>query len=564
MRLLLSSALLTLSLLVLPTLSAAVAPAVAAVPVAPASLWVPDDGKGNYKNPVLFADYSDPDAIRVGNDYYLVSSSFSHVPGLPILHSRDLVNWTLINHALPTLDYAGVPPGHFAVPRHGEGVWAPAIRFHDGKFLIYFPDPDFGLYVTSATDPAGVWSKPVLIKAGKGLIDPCPFWDDDGQAYLVHGWAKSRSGISNQLTLLKLDRTGTKTLDAGTVIIDANKLTGWRTLEGPKLYKRKGWYYLFAPAGGVTEGYQAVFRSKSLYGPWENRTVLEQGKTDVNGPHQGAWVDTPTGENWFLHFQDRGPYGRVVHLQPMAWRADDWPVMGSAVGTNQLKGEPLLAHAKPAGPSAPSAVPATSDEFNGLKLGQQWQWQANPRGQFFSLQATPGSLRLACVPTPGAGLYNAPQLLLQKFPGPEFTVTTKLTFGAAGEATGEEAGLVIFGYSYAWVGVRHQADGLKLVHVVHADANAKGTENEVESVAMTSSTVYLRVSVKTGAQCTFAYSLDGKKFTTVGEAFPATVGRWVGAKVGLFAARPDTADTAGKPSVGYADFDWFRVSPLIP
>src|SRR5207248_1017753 len=158
---------------------------------------------------------------------------------------------------------------------------------------------------------------------------PCPFWDDDGQAYLIHGWAKSRAGISNLLTLLKLDASAAKPIDEGQVIIDANKLEGWRTLEGPKLYKRGGYYYVFAPAGGVTEGYQAVFRSKNILGPYESRIVLEQGKSPVNGPHQGAWVDTPSGENWFLHFQDKGPYGRVVHLQPMSWRDDGWPAMGT-------------------------------------------------------------------------------------------------------------------------------------------------------------------------------------------------------------------------------------------
>jgi beta-xylosidase len=545
-----------------------------------AAPWTPDRGDGSYQNPVLFADYSDPDAVRVGEDYYLVSSSFNHVPGLPILHSKDLVNWTLINHALPTLSYAeSTSPGHFSEPHHGEGVWAPAIRYHDGRFWIYFPDPDFGIYVTTAKDPAGQWTAPVLVKGGKGLIDPCPLWDDDGQLYLVHGWAKSRSGINNQLTLHKLSPDGGKVIDEGKVIIDANKLQGITTLEGPKLYKRNGWYYVFAPVGGVTQGTQAIFRSKTLFGAWENRIVLAQGKTAVNGPHQGAWVDTAAGENWFLHFQDRGPFGRVVHLEPMTWRDDGWPAMGTAAASGSELGEPVITYRKPAGATASIAVPATSDEFSGPELALQWQWQANPKPAYFSLSSVRGSLRLACWPAPASGsLYLAPQLLLQKFPGPAFTATTKLTLQSG--RVGDEAGLIVFGYSYAWIGLRRTESGLQLVQMIHPDANGRGIQREAASVAVKSGVAYLRVSTDTGGRCRFAYSLDGEKFQAVGEELQSTVGRWVGAKVGIFAAKAEPPGGAGALQVqsapkvnrtsvasaegGQADFDWFRVSPLVP
>src|SRR6187455_681887 len=148
-------------------------------------VWVSDLGNGNFKNPVLNADYSDPDAIRVGNDFYLVSSSFEDIPGLPVLHSYDLVNWTIIGHALKRQP----PYDHFSTPRHGNGVWAPAIRYHNGEFYIYYPDPDFGIYLIKAKDMAGTWSEPILVYPGKGIIDPCPLWDDGGQAYLVHAFA---------------------------------------------------------------------------------------------------------------------------------------------------------------------------------------------------------------------------------------------------------------------------------------------------------------------------------------------------------------------------------------
>ena len=547
----------------------------AASPVA--APWVPDQGDGTYKNPVLFADYSDPDAIRVGDDYYLTASSFLAAPGLPILHSKDLVNWTIINHV-----FAAQPPTeHFSKPRHGQGVWAPAIRHHGGKFWIFYPDPDFGIYVTTATDPAGQWSEPHLLKAGKGLIDPCPLWDDDGRLYLIHGWARSRAGIANLLTLHELTADGSKVLDAGknvqttdgkandigTIIIDANKLSGWNTLEGPKFYQRDGWYWVFGPAGGVATGYQAVFRSKHIRGPYEARIVLDQGSTVINGPHQGAWVDTPSGEHWFLHFQDRGPFGRVVHLQPMVWRDDGWPVMGvDADGDG--KGEPVLTHRKPdVGRTYPVAVPQTSDEFNAPKLGLQWQWNANPQAGWASLTARTGSLRLASVPAPATrndgspaptSIYDAPNFLLQKFSAPEFTVTTVLTFAPA--ADGEMAGLAVFGYNYAVLGLRRTGAETRLVLRVNVGADKPGAqEREVASVTAHPGPVFLRVTVDTKAVCHFAYSSDNVTFTPLGEPFQATVDRWIGAKFGVIATA-----APGATQTGHADFDWFRVTTLLP
>ncbi len=529
------------------------------------SPWVSDLGDGTYKNPVLFADYSDPDAIRVGDDYYLVSSSFLAAPGLPILHSKDLVNWRIINHV-----FAQQPPvEHFSRPRHGQGVWAPAIRHHDGKFWITYPDPDFGIYLTTATDPAGEWTPPLLIKAGKGLIDPCPFWDNDGQLYLIHGWAKSRAGISNLLTLHQLSPDGTKVLDAGEVIIDGNKIPHWNTLEGPKLYQRHGYYYVFAPSGGVATGYQAVFRSKNIRGPYEYRTVLDQGGTAINGPHQGAWVDTPRGEDWFLHFQDLGVYGRVVHLQPMVWH-DDWPVIGSDPDGDG-KGEPVLVHQKPAvGRSYPAIEPQTSDEFPNDRLGLQWQWNANPRPDWSSLSARPGFLRLRSVPAPPTrndgspapnSIYDAPNFLLQKFPAPGFTATTVLEFTPAAE--GETAGLVVFGYDYAILGLRRTAACMRLVLIVNAAANKPGAEeHEAEGVDAKSGPVYLRVTVEPVGQdaiCRFSYSLDNRVFTLIGTPFKASVDRWIGAKVGLIATAPSSA-----VKYGNADFDWFRMTPRLP
>lgn len=515
-------------------------------------VWVADNGDGTYKNPVLHADYSDPDAVRVGDDYYLTSSSFEDIPGLPILHSKDLVNWTLIGHALKRQP----PFDHFSIPQHGGGVWAPAIRHHNGEFYIYYPDPDFGIYVIKAKDAAGPWSDPVLVEGGKGLIDPCPLWDDDGNVYLVHAYAGSRAGIKSVIVVKKMNKEGTKILDAGVLVYDGHELDP--TIEGPKFYKRNGYYYIFAPAGGVSTGWQLVLRSKNLYGPYERKVVMDQGATPINGPHQGAWVTTPAGEHWFLHFQDKEAYGRVVHLQPMKW-VNDWPVIG-VDNDGDGKGEPVLVYKKPnTGKTYPIATPAESDEFNGKSPGLQWQWMANPKATWSFMNTTAGTLRLFSdkLPDSAKNLWFAPNVLLQKFPSEEFTVTTRLVFRPNTRLENERTGLTVMGLSYAGLALKSTKEGLWLVHLSCPEADKGKAEKETRITKLANgATVYLRVNVSKGGQCRFSYSLDGKQFTEAGDVFKAEVGRWIGAKVGIFCTR----DTQTNDS-GYADFDWFRIEP---
>jgi beta-xylosidase len=531
----------SLLLLLLPVCAPAQAPYVSKV-------WVADGGNGTYKNPVLNADYSDPDAIRVGDDYYLVSSSFEDVPGLPILHSKDLVNWTIIGHALPRL----VPLSHFSVPRHGEGVWAPSLRFHKGRFYLYYPDPDFGIYLLTATDPAGPWSEPVLVEGGKGLIDPCPLWDDDGRAYLVHGFAGSRAGIKSVIAVKRLSADGTKTLDAGVLVYDGHETDP--TIEGPKFYKRNGYYYIFAPAGGVPTGWQLVLRSKSIYGPYERKVVMDQGKTPVNGPHQGAWVTTQTGEDWFLHFQDKEAYGRVVHLQPMKW-LHDWPVIGTDADGDG-KGEPVLTYRKPnAGRQWPVATPVESDEFNGAKLGLQWQWMANPRPTWHYPYPAKGMLRLYSERADSArNLWESGNILLQKFPADRFTATTKIHFEPNPKLEGERCGLVIMGLSYAGIGLKQTGSGMQLVRFDAPDAGKGRPDTETVLLASVGPDITLRVRVADGGLCAFSYSLDGQVFTPIDGVFTARVGKWKGAKMGVFCSRATTTNDSG-----WADIDWFRV-----
>ena len=506
-------------------------------------VWVADNGDGSYHNPVINADYSDPDVIRVGADYYLVASSFDAVPGLPILHSKDLVNWTIIGHAL----HRQPPFEHFSTTQHGNGVWAPSIRFHKGAFYIYYPDPDFGIYVTRAKNISGPWTDPVLVEAGKGLIDPCPLWDDkDGQAYLVHAFAGSRAGIKSVLVVKKMNAGGTQVIDEGVMVYDGHELDP--TIEGPKFYKRNGYYYIFAPAGGVSTGWQLALRSKNVYGPYERKVVMDQGTSAVNGPHQGGWVTSVKGEDWFIHFQDKNAYGRVVHLQPMVWK-NDWPVIGMDKDGDG-KGEPVMQYRKPA-PGA-VATPQESDEFNG-SIGLQWQWQANPKNTWAFI--TPkGTLRLFSdlVPDTAVNYWGAPNLLMQKFPAEEFTAVAKMEFKP--RLDGEKAGLIIMGMDYAYISLVKKADGIYLVQAVCKQADKKGQEKETVIGRFNANIIYLKVKVDRNAVCNFSYSENGNDYKDVGGSFTAQPGRWIGAKLGVFCTRLTRTNDSG-----YADFDWVRV-----
>jgi len=508
-------------------------------------VWVSDNGDGTYKNPILHADYSDPDAIRVGDDYYMTASSFNCIPGLPILHSKDLVNWELVNYALqkqPPFDV-------FDSPQHGNGVWAPCIRYHNNEFYIYYPDPDYGIYMIKTKDPKGLWSNPILIKEGKGLIDPTPLWDDDGKAYLGFAFAGSRAGVKSMLMVCTMNPEGTLANDDAVMVLDGH--FDEATVEGPKLYKRNGYYYIFAPAGGVPTGWQTVMRSKNIFGPYEKRKVMDQGKSPINGPHQGAWVDTPKGEDWFFHFQDKGAYGRIVHLQPMKW-VNDWPVIGID-NDNDGKGEPVLTYKKPnVGKTYPIMTPPDSDEFNSPKLGLQWQWHANAQ-VYWGLPTSMGYYSLFCRPMPekAVNLFDVPNILLQKFPSNEFTTTTKMTFNARFD--GESIGLVIMGLDYSMLKVKQKNGELFISQVVCKNADKKAVETETQAVKLDNKTFYLQTKVKEGGICSFFYSIDGENFKSLGEDFKSREGKWIGAKIGLTALREGKINDAGS-----VDIDWFR------
>ena len=522
-------------------------------------VWHPDNGNGTYTNPVINADYSDPDVCvgPSGEDYYMTASSFQCVPGLPILHSRDLVNWEIVGHALEKL-YDGNErlTEHFSTPQHGNGVWAPSIRYHNGEYYIYWGDPDFGVMMVKTKDPSGKWSQPVCVISGQGYIDTCPLWDEDGRCYLVNGWANSRAKFASVFTVRELSADGTKVIGQPVIVFDGNG-TENRTCEGPKFYKRDGWYWIMCPAGGVPTGFQLAMRSKSPYGPYEYKIVLAQGKTAINGPHQGGWVHTKYGEDWFLHFQDKEAYGRVVHLQPVDWNSG-WPVMGK-------KGEPVTTYKKPESSSTLISNPVESDEFNTPTLGLQWQWQAN-YDEKYGVPTAFGTFRIYThkLEEGWKNLWLVPNMLLQKTPADQFTVTTKLRLTS--KADGQFGGLMMMGLDYSALVVRRSGQEFQLVQMTckAADKGMAQTEHVIATLKPTAvdktdykpgihEDIYLRLKVN-DSKVQFAYSLNGKTYQDCGDEFQMKEGKWIGAKFGYVAAETDL-----KCDRGWIDADWIHV-----
>lgn len=547
--------------------------------------WNPDRG-AFYVNPVLNADYSDPDVCRVGDDYYMTSSSFNCFPGLQILHSTDLVNWELVGAALRDYPGRNWPDGadreaFRSTVQHGNAVWAPSIRYHDGEFYIYCGDPDRGIFMVKTDDPRGSWSDPVWVVKAKGFIDPCPLWDDDGKAYLSHGCAGSRAGTKSVLFVAPMSSDGTRILGQSRIVYDGHETQP--TIEGTKFYKRNGFYYIFSPAGGVPTGWQVTLRASDPFGPYDEKVVMAQGKSPVNGPHQGAWVDTESGEDWFLHFQDKDAYGRVVHLQPMSW-VDGWPVIGTDDDGDGV-GEPVMRYRKPALKSSGVFQPAESDEFDSVGLGLQWQWHGVPSPYWYYVNAKDGgSLRLYSVQqTEGwRNLSDTPNLLLQKTPADRFTATARIHFvpNPQLKGKGETCGLMMMGLDYAGLQLVDTEDGVVLRYVECSRALSGTPETVLASEILTSEPlpvpysnrymsttvppvaplpyrtvdIYLRLKVKPEkragnvdmALCTFWYSLDGKAWKQLyKKPFVMKPGKWIGAKFGLFCNRHSSKNDSG-------------------
>ncbi|ADL34322.1 xylosidase/arabinofuranosidase Xsa43C [Butyrivibrio proteoclasticus B316] len=554
---------------------------------------------GRFRNPILFADYSDPDVIRVGDTYYMTASSFNYTPGLPILISHDLVNWKLVNYAIQN-----IAEERFNIPRHSEGVWAPAIRYHDGMFYIYYGMPDEGYYVVRTTDPLGKWEDPVCILEGKGLIDSCPFWDDDGKAYVIHGYAKSRIGFKSILGIFEMSSDGLKAISEDHFIFDGNDPKNPAvTIEGPKVYKRDGYYYIWAPAGGVKYGYQVVLRSRDIHGPYEIKEVMHTGNTVINGPHQGGLVDTVNGDEWFIHFQDRGLYGRICHLQPVHWE-NGWPVVGVNADDNGV-GEPVYEMDKPdTGISDEPAYLQASDLFYDGTPGLMWQWLGNHNESFYGTvehhetrdkeselfkHGCRRGLRLNALNPSGEKepvIWKSANVLTQKIIYPLFKADIKVD--ATGLLPGDRTGVCMTGGQYmaAYIESKDNAYVVKVIESYGGDLDKKervigeysfgdickkygcsieeGLKNirfsmlfDNDNVENSDDLFFKNVDDNENAPVLRIYlklndDTDLLKAVDLNVQYTPSDHTWVGAKIGIFALTSTVSSNADNS--GYADF----------
>lgn len=470
-----------------------------------------DQGNGTFINPLLNADYSDPDVIRVGDKYYMVASEFNYM-GIQMLESEDLVNWQIISQVYDHFE------GFDTVNRYAKGSWAPALVYHNGRYYVYFCTPDEGLFMSSATDPHGPWEPLCCVKSIKGWEDPCPFWDEDGKAYLGH----SKVG-AGPIIIHKMSDDGKELLDDGLTVY-----TG-PVAEGTKFQKREGWYYLVIPEGGVGTGWQTVLRSKNIYGPYEKKVVLEQGVTAINGPHQGNIVDTPDGAWWLFHFQDTPGLGRVVHLQPVRW-TDGWPMAGVDINMNGI-GEPVYVWKKPAtGKHLTPSLPQHSDEFTGDVitwkgqrqdgLGLQWQWNHNPVHSHWNLTERKGWLTLTALEADQ--LKTARNTLTQKTMGYEGEATTEIDGSRLCE--GACAGICVLGKKYVGMGLCKQSGKLRFYTEVNGQREIIGTAPK---------TAYLKIHAE-GFLFRFFYSTNGKDWREAGQQTDVRSANWKGPRLGLY------------------------------
>lgn len=484
-----------------------------------------------YTNPILNLDFSDPDAIRHNDDFFMIASSFNHTPGIPVLHSKNLVDWKIINYV-----YDKIPFDRFKDVIHGAGAWAPSIRYHNGLFYAIIPFIDEGIYISCTKDPFGKWSDLWCLIPGSGIEDPCPIWIGD-KCYLAVGFAKSRMGFNSCLGLYEVSPDLKEKLSDYTIIYDGHNDNP--TIEGPKFYQRNGYIYIMAPAGSVKTGWQTCLRSKNVYGPYETKIVLMQGDAKINGPHQGALVDVDDNGNFaFIHFQDKDCYGRITHLQPVKW-VNDWPLCG-LVRDELLPGTPVIEGDYPVNIKTSDKIDFNDDFKDSISL--VWQTPANQNEDWFKADE---GLFANCYYHNEASklaLNLQPNLLLQKLPYLSFKASVKLDAMFLEEE--DECGLVLMGMDYAYVSI-------KVVNKVKHLIISQGSFNKNDVILIDKE--YNKNSVSLGIIYSepnkYQFVVDG---VTIENVFTAKPGRWIGSKIGIFAR-------GIKNPSGYGIFENFRL-----
>lgn len=501
-----------------------------------------DNGDGTFTNPVIAADYPDPDVIRVGDTYYFVSTTMFIFPGVTILKSKDLVNWEYASNALPNFEYSECY-NMMGCDRYRHGQWATSLKYHEGKFHLLFITLDEGGFHLTAENAEGPWE---INHLPKGFYDPGLFYDDDGRIYVTHGYG--------DIYLTEVDEN-LHPLSEDSLIFTGDIRGG---LEGMHVYKINDYYYLYGTYGGL-DGFQVALRSKNIYGPYDQNIAIRDTTHGPNfGIHQGALIETQAGEWWTLLFVDSGAFGRFPSLQPVTW-VDGWPIVG-------VGGKAVTTYQKPnVAALHPTRSLPTSDEFEEAHLGLQWGWNHNPVSDKWSLDENPGHLRLRTASVTN-NLRKARNMLTQRmFAYYSDTVATLGTMKMNLEhmIDGDIAGLAIFQDPYAYIAVKRVGEEQSLVMVNNG--------NPVDSISINTGEIYFRADPVFGSGAAplyggettsgtgiarFYYSFDNETYTRLGDELNMqfNLSVFTGNKFGLF-------NYATKELGGFVDIDWFRMVP---
>ena len=522
---------------------------------------MPDNGNGTYTNPLFYDEFSDPDIIRVSDDFYLAGTTMHAMPGLVILHSRDLVNWKFLSYASERLDLG--PEFRLENGReiYGQGIWAPCIRYHNGTFHVFSNVNNHGLQIFSSENPAGPWRHKSF---DRSIHDLSVLFDDDGRIYAVYSYGEVR------MIEFKPDLSGF--IDGSErVIIPRGSAMG----EGHHFYKVGGKYYIIS-ADYAPVGRMQCARADNPEGPYETTVIsaretmgTQRGlwcgnigqrspvpgagtKFDISKPadndfgaaplHQGGIVSLPNGDWWGFSMMDFKSVGRTTFLSPVTWQ-DGWPYFGLSGNLGRSPRTWL----KPAVTSetSPTATYQRSDDFLGPVLQPIWQWNHAPVDAKWSLTEKPGALRLHALPA--EQLLWAKNTLTQRVIGPKSSATVELDGNSL--KAGDLAGLGLLNMPCAWLGILHTESGNVLKW--YDQASTKTVDQDLAAARVT-----LRVAGDFDKDTArFSYSLDGRNFTPIGEQvrLPYQLKTFQGVRYALFAF--NTSDHEG----GYADFTHFRV-----
>ena len=505
------------------------------------------EGNRPATNPILWADVPDPSVVRVGDTYYMTSTTMHMAPGVPIMKSSNLVDWQIAGYAYNVLDDTDQLALRNGQHAYSRGTWASSIRYRDGIFyVVTFSYTTGRTYVFSTDDiEEGDWERREF---GPAYHDPGLFFDDDGRVYLVYG--------GTNIQIVELTSDVDSVMPGGlnqTIIPDAGQVAGTEFIvagEGAHVHKVDGYYYIFLitwPQGSGRT--QLVYRAESLTGPWEGRVALND-----RGIAQGGIVDTPEGDWYAMLFQDHGAVGRIPHLVPVTWE-DGWPLFGNPRRLGSGRTVPATLDIESDGTGISGIV--TSDEFSyesDTDLDLAWQWNHNPDPDGWSVTERPGYLRLTSGRT-DQDFLSTQNTLTQRTFGP--SSAAKVAVDVAGLKAGDTAGLGLLQEDYGYVGVRSTANA-KAIVMVRGD---EGSPVTVASVPIDQDVVYLGVEIDYRNQAdraTFYYSLDGDDWTKIGGTLSMTykLSHFMGYRFSLFTY-------AAEEAYGYADFDYFRVGTTL-